>query len=89
MATPTLDLVVHHFTKVPGTNEMRLVKINPYVRIAHGAEPPLFIQGGRIFSEGGPEMPTEQLPAWWDKEVSKLSPAVRAEVGLVAPKPTK
>jgi hypothetical protein len=72
---------VHVYEKVPGTtNETRLVKTNPYVRIGMKDHTPIFIQGGRFYSEGGPEV--TEFPVGFDAELAKLSPRVRAEVGL-------
>lgn len=71
---------VHQYTRIPGTLEVRLVKTSPYVRITHAGEPPVFIQGGQAYSEGGQRM--DPMPAWLAGEVDKLSPTVRAEVGL-------
>jgi hypothetical protein len=79
MAPLALDQV-HQYQRLPGTLEVRLVRTNPYVRITNGGEPPLFVQGGVIYSEGG-DVITDP-PAWWAAEVLKLSPTVRAEVGL-------
>lgn len=70
------------FEKVPGTtHEMRLIATNPYVRIMGQDWPaPVYVQGGKFYGEGGPEL--DALPAGLEAELDKLSPAVRAEVGL-------
>jgi hypothetical protein len=74
-----LSLRVHHHEKKPGSMESRLVRVTPYVRITRDSHPPLYVQGGRVFSEGGPEV--ETLPAWFGEEMARLSPKVREEIG--------
>jgi hypothetical protein len=78
-----LSLKVHHHEKLPGTQESRLVKVTPYVRITRDGHPPLYVQGGKVFGEGGPEV--ETLPEWFDAEMAKISPKVREEVGWRGP----
>ena len=78
----TLDHV-HRYTRVPGTLEMRLVETVPYVRLRSGEAPPLFIQAGVVYDEGGTVV--EPWPEWVVAAMEKLSPVVRAEVGLVLP----
>ena len=75
----TLSLQVHHYEKAPGSQQSRLVRQTPYVRITRDGHPPIYLQGGRVFGEGGPEI--ETLPAWFGEEVARLSPKVREEVG--------
>jgi hypothetical protein len=71
---------VHQKEKVPNSLETRLVRVVPYVRICIKQKPPVLIQNGVYFDDGGKEM--EKVPAWVVKEVAKLSPVVRDEVGL-------
>jgi hypothetical protein len=77
--TLSLDKV-HDFQRIPGTLEVRLLKTQPYVRIVSGGEPPIFVQGGVLYSEGGQRV--TEIPDWFTQEVLKLSDTVRAEVGL-------
>lgn len=74
-----LDLKVHHYVKLPNTTEMRLTKVSPYVRICRAAAPPIFLQEGQVFSEGGE--PVTPLPEWFEEELAKITPKVRDEVG--------
>lgn len=74
-----LTLRVHDYARIPGTHDMRLVKTTPYVRLARQGSPPIYVQGGRVYSEGGPEVST--VPAWLPDELAKLTPTVRTEIG--------
>lgn len=58
------------------------VTTSHYVRLFSGAGPPVFVQHGKFFCEGGPELKDHELPDWLDDELAKLSEAVRREVGL-------
>lgn len=74
-----LSLKVHHHERVPGTQESRLTRLTPYLRLSHKEDPPVYIQGGAVYSEGGPAL--ETLPDWFHAELAKLSPAALQEVG--------
>lgn len=75
---------VHVYEKVPGTHaEMRLVRTNPYLRIAMKDHPPIYIQGGKFYSEGGPEV--RDFPPGFEAELAKASPEARRDVGLGEP----
>jgi hypothetical protein len=76
---------VHEYQKIPGTSEVRLIRTQPYVRLTHENWPPIFIQGGQFYYQGGP--PVTPLPEWVAEEVARLSPACRAEVGLEVDRP--
>jgi hypothetical protein len=69
-------------THVPKRNdpEGKIGRYTPYVRINSSEGPPLFIQGGKFYSEGG-EM-VKDLPDWVDDEVAKMSPTAKRECGL-------
>src|SRR5262245_2194826 len=76
-----VDFNVHVYEKVPGTvRELRLVRTNPWVRLAVKDQPPVFIQGGKIQSEDGKAY--DPVPEWVPAEIAKLGPVVRQEVGL-------
>ena len=75
-----LDLkAVHLYEKVPGTDQTRLVKTNPYVRLGRKDHPPIYVQGGQVYGEGGG--PIEPIPDWFAGEMARLSPKVRDEIG--------
>lgn len=77
-----LSLKTHEYKMRRGTPY--LTKVNPYVRLFKDPGPEIFIQGGAFFSAGGPELKKSELPEWVAEEMAKLSPEVRAEVGLKA-----
>lgn len=74
-----LSLKVHWFEKIPGQQQTRLARVTPYARITREGHPPIYVQAGGVFSEGG--KPLEQLPGWFDEEMARLTPKVREEVG--------
>jgi len=74
-----LDLKVHHYVKMPNSTESRLTKVDPYVRICRAHEPPIFLQGGAAYSEGGP--PVTPLPEWFEEELAKITPKALEECG--------
>jgi len=80
----SLSLKVQHYQRIPGTTQLRLTRVTPYVRLCRDDGPPLFVQGGQVYSESGDRM-TDQLPEWFWDEAAKMSLAVRQEVGLVLP----
>lgn len=73
------SLKVHHYEKIPGSQQSRLVRVTPYVRITRDSHPPLYVQGGGVYGEGGQRV--ETLPAWFDEEMARLSPQMREQVG--------
>lgn len=78
---------VHEYRKQPGNPVAVLVHSNPYVRLNHEGGPPVFVQKGQFFSEGGQVLTEETLPPWFKTELEKINQAVRVEVGLEAPMP--
>jgi hypothetical protein len=74
---------VHEYQRVPNTTEVRLVRTTPYVRLRGSADdPPLFIQGGQVYSEGGQII--ADPPAWFWDELAKVSDGTLREVGWTA-----
>lgn len=55
-------------------------KINPYMRVMVQGYPPVFIQGGKFYSEGGQEY--DPLPPGIVNELSKCTSVALIEVGL-------
>jgi hypothetical protein len=71
---------VQEYERVPGTAlDVRLVRTNHYIRICAGGGPPVYVQGGRCYGEGGPEI--DVLPDWFAGEMAKVSAKARTEVG--------
>lgn len=70
--------------KIPGTLEQsRVVRTHHYVRIAAEGNPPLYIQNGTVFAEGGGLV--DEIPDWFWPEVNKLTPAALHIVGYEVP----
>jgi hypothetical protein len=60
---------------------VELAGLAPALRLQSGkGEPPVFIQHGRIWAEGGVELTTP--PAWFWAEADKVAPEAAAECGL-------
>jgi hypothetical protein len=77
---------VHLTEKISGTyNESRVIRTNHYIRVVAGNGPPLYIQGGEVFSEGGPLMEEKDIPDWFWVEVCKLSDSALKAVGYEMP----
>ncbi len=47
--------------------------------------PPLFIQEGKVYAEGGDEIPKDQLPGWFHEQVKIMTPQARLEIGYRLP----
>lgn len=73
-----LTLRVHEYTKVSGSQAVRLTKVTPYIRLSSGQGPPIFIQNGKLWSEGGP--PIKDIPDWFYDELAKISKTALAAV---------
>jgi len=79
-----LDLrAVQKYERVKGTLQMRLTEINPIIRLCQGTSPPLFIQGGQVWAEGGDEI--ENPPDWFWEQAARMTRQARKEVGLKLP----
>ena len=79
-----LSLKVHDYKRKKGSNQAVLLRITPYVRIRSGMDdPPVFIQGGKFFAEGGEEFDKDELPDWVPAEISKMSDSAKREAGLI------
>jgi len=62
--------------------EGKIARSNLYVRINHSDGPPLFIQGGNFYSEGGQLVKKDQLPDWVDEALDQMTPLAKRECGL-------
>lgn len=71
---------VHVYERIPGTTDVRMTGLHPYMRFCIEDEPPVFVQDGRFYYAGGEEVNT--VPEWVTAEVEKLSPSMRDEIGL-------
>jgi len=77
-----LNLSPHNFSVNPETNQPVLTRIQAYVRVREGDSPPLFLQGGQVYSEGGPLIPAEDWPDWLEGHIKRLSPLALEECGF-------
>lgn len=78
-----LTLKVHDYKRKKGGNQAVLLSVTPYVRLKAGYDqPPVFVQGGKFFAEGGEELADDELPDWLDAEIKKMSESAKREAGL-------
>jgi hypothetical protein len=78
-----LNLQVHKYERIKGTQDVRLVKTSPYTVVKGAAEEvPVYIQGGVYYSAGGDRIKKSDLPDWVHEEVGKMSVKAKEEVGL-------
>lgn len=59
-----------------------LVKNNPYLRLNSGDGPPIFIQGGKAYAEGGDEYELDDLPPWFMVLAKGVGETVAEQCGL-------
>ena len=77
-----LNLNPHEYTVNPETSQPTLLRINPYVRLRQDDGPPLFLQGGQVYSEGGPLIPREEWPDWLVDAILRLNNSGLEESGF-------
>jgi hypothetical protein len=83
----SLTLSPHVLQKAPGTRFDRIVKVIPYIRICSKEGPPIFLQRGKAYSEGGGEIKKSDYPDWFYDQLKTLSPNALQECGWEAKKP--
>lgn len=57
-----------------------LTRVEPYVRLSSGEGPPIFIQNGAFWTEGGERV--SDPPGWVEDAVDRLDDRTKEEVGL-------
>lgn len=72
---------VHVFERDPGSQNYRLSKIYPAMRLSQSGQS-IYIQHGRYWSPGGDPIRSKDLPDWVAAELKKCSPAALADVGI-------
>lgn len=79
------SLRVHEHQKISGTDETRIIRRRPYIRL--GAENwVVFIQAGEVWpAEGTQAYKRDDLPEGFWEEVNKCTPAALKEVGFEIP----
>jgi hypothetical protein len=70
----SLSLKTHEVTVNKATGEAVGTRVTPYIRLCSGDGPPIFLQGGGYFYEGGEEVPEDQHPDWLEGMQKKCSP---------------
>jgi hypothetical protein len=55
---------------------------NPYTRLNSGDGPPIFVQSGRPYAEGGDEYDLEDLPPWFTEQAALVGEKAAAACGL-------
>lgn len=78
---PSLSLKTHDVT-VNKQGEATGTRVTPYIRLCEGDGPPIFLQNGRYFYEGGEEVPSKDMPDWVEVMQDKCSPAVLKACGF-------
>lgn len=53
----------------------------PALRLSVKDQPPIFIQGGKTYGDGGDPIARKDLPEWFHEEIKKASPKALAECG--------
>jgi hypothetical protein len=74
----SFTLRVHEYGKVDGSPFTKIIKSSHYIRMSAYGNPPIYIQGGRLYSEGGDEV--KNPPSWFWEEVKKLTDKALEEV---------
>lgn len=69
---PSLSLKTHEVT-VNKQGEATGVRVTPYIRLCSGSGPPIFLQGGGYFYEGGEPVPKADIPDWVEDMQRKTS----------------
>jgi hypothetical protein len=73
---------VHKYKREEGTNRMVLVEKHPYVRLVKKGEPPVIVQDGHFYADGGPEYTKESLPSWVIPELRNRTDEGLRNIGL-------
>ena len=73
---------VHDYKRVPGTMSVQLIGTHTAVRIKASGEPPVFVQDGICYAEGGAIWERDQLPPWFWSEAARMTDQALAECGL-------
>lgn len=82
----TFSHITHHMGKSSDTNNHKIVRVTPIVRLGYMGEV-VNLQGGQVFSSDGVEM---ALPGWAYEAMSRLTPTALKEAGFDrVPEPPK
>jgi hypothetical protein len=81
---PTLNLKTHDVT-VNKQGEATGIRVTPYIRLCEGDGPPVFLQNGGFFYEGGEEVPKGKVPDFVFDLMKKCDPEALKACGFKAP----
>lgn len=70
--------ITHHMVKVPETQQYRVGRVTPVVRLGCMSEA-VYLQGGKCYSAEGDEM---ELPTWAYGQMALLTPTTLQEAGF-------
>lgn len=73
---------VHVYKRQEETGRMILVESNPYTRFVQGGDPPVCIQRGSFYSDGGDRIQLPDVPQWVWYAVGKMTEDARKNIGL-------
>jgi len=79
---PSLNLKTHEVTVNKATGEATGVRVTPYIRLCEGDGPPIFLQNGGYFYEGGEEVPDKDVPDWLEELQGKCKPEALKACGF-------
>jgi hypothetical protein len=81
-----VNLHVHEFAQIRGNPQPMVVKETHYMRLkGEGAEFPLYLQNGQVWSENEGPIPLQDWPEWLLPEIERCSSAALAAVGWARP----
>lgn len=76
----TFAHTTHHMGKVADTQQSRIVRTTPIIRLVSMSEA-CYLQGGHCYSDSGDEM---ELPPWAYGQMERLTPDALKEAGFTA-----
>ena len=75
---------VHHYVTIPGTNDVRMTKVTPYIRVSQGDDTPYFLQNGVFFAAEGDRFDDEDVPEWAWFQAGMCTDKILTEAGCRA-----
>lgn len=79
-----LNLNPHEFAVDPNTLQPVMTRVQSYIRLREGTDPPMFLQAGKVYSEGGQLIPREKWPGWLQDAILQMTPPALEECGFTA-----
>lgn len=78
-----LNLKPYQFQKREGMYV--LTRVDNYLRLANNSAQEVYLQGGKFFAAGGPEIQHKDVPQWVFEAMKDCSDAALTEVGFTKP----